>query len=115
MVTPPRRGEIYWVDLDPTVGSEIARTRPCVIVSNDLGNQYAARVIVAPFTSGNTDRVFPFEVLVLAGEGGLDRASKVCLDQLRTVDKRRLGRWIGSLPAPRMDEVNRAIRISLAV
>lgn len=111
----PRRGEIYWVSLDPTIGSEIAKTRPCLIVSNDVGNQYAARVIVAAITSRGVDRVFPFEVLVPAGEGGLNDASKVVLDQIRTVDKRRLGRRIGTLSPALMQAVDRAIRISLAL
>jgi mRNA interferase MazF len=114
-VSWPRRGEIYWVSLDPTVGSEIAKTRPALIISNDIGNQYSARVIVAPVTSGNVDRVFPFEVLVLAGEAGLPNDSKVLLDQIRTVDKRRLGRRSGMLGQERLEEVNRAVRLSLAV
>jgi mRNA interferase MazF len=111
----PRRGELYWVDLDPTVGSEIAKTRPCLIVSNDTGNQYAGRVIVAPLTTGGTDRVYPFEVLVPSGTGGVTQTSKVVLDQIRAVDKRRLGRRIGALDAQLMRGVNRAIRLSLAV
>ena len=111
----PRRGELYWVDLDPTVGSEIAKTRPCLIVSNDIGNQYAGRVIVAPLTTGGIDRVYPFEVLIPAGAGGTAQASKVLLDQVRSVDKRRLGRRIGVLEDTLMRDVNRAIRLSLAV
>ena len=113
-VTWPRRGELFWVALDPVVGSEIAKTRPAVVVSNDIGNQYADRVIVAPVSSGNTQRVYPFEVLVSAGEGGLTVASKVLLDQIRTVDKRRLGRQVGELPPERMHQVNEAIRLSLS-
>ena len=111
----PRRGEIYWVNLDPTVGTEIAKTRPSLVISNDIGNEYSSRVIVAPATSGSTGRVYPFEVPVPAGEGGFDRASKVLLDQIRTVDRRRLGALVGSLSALRMHQVDRAIRLSLAV
>lgn len=111
----PRRGEIYWVRLDPTVGSEIAKTRPALIISNDVGNQFADRVIVAPISSGSTDKVYPFEVLLPAGEAGLDKISKALLDQIRTVDKQRLGSQIGALTSQRMEEVNRAIRLSLAV
>jgi mRNA interferase MazF len=114
-VTWPRRGEVYWVALDPVVGSEIAKTRPAVITSNDIGNQYADRVIVAPVSSGNTRRVYPFEVLVPAGEGGLTQDSKVLLDQIRTVDKHRLGRQLGGLSPERMQDVDEAIRRSLAV
>lgn len=111
----PQRGEIYWVKLDPTVGSEISKTRPALIISNDVGNQYAEWVIVAPISSGNTDKIYPFEVLLPAGEAGLDKASKVLLDQIRTIDKQRLSNKIGVLTSERMDEVNRAIRRSLAV
>ena len=114
-MTFPRRGELYWVDLDPTIGSEIAKTRPCLIVSNDVGNQYSGRVIVAALTSSGLSRIYPFEVLVPAGDGGLAEASKVLLDQIRSVDKRRIGRRIGSLSPTLMRAVNRAIRLSLAV
>lgn len=114
-VTFPRRGEIYWVDLDPAIGSEIAKTRPAVIISNDIGNQYSARVIVAPVTSGGRARVYPFEVLVQAGESGLAQDSKVLLDQIRTVDKARLRQRIGALPTVRLLAVDQAIRLSLAV
>jgi mRNA interferase MazF len=114
-VTFPRRGEIYWVALDPTIGTEIAKTRPGLIISNDIGNQHSGRVIIAPISSGNTARVYPFEVLIPAGEGGLPQDSKVLLDQLRTCDKARLGRRVGTLPAARMTAVDAAIRLSLAV
>ncbi len=90
----PQRGEIYWVNLDPTIGSEIAKTRPAVIISNNVGNQYAERVIVAPLTTANVGKVYPFEVKLEAGEGGIAQTSKVLLDQIRTVDKSRLGqKW----------------------
>ncbi len=111
----PHRGELYWVSLDPTVGSEIAKIRPALVISNDIGNQYADRVIVAPITSGSLGKVYPFEVHLIAGEGGLSKESKVLLDQIRAVDKSRLSKHIGALTPERMEEVNRAIRLSLAV
>lgn len=111
----PRRGEIYWVNLDPTVGSEIAKTRPAVIISNDIGNEYADRVIVAPITSGGLAKVYPFEVRISAGEAGLPRDSKAVLDQIRTLDKRRLGQRLGALSSQRMAEVDQSIRLSLSV
>ena len=111
----PRRGTIYWVNLDPTVGTEIGKTRPAVIISNDTGNQYSARVIVAPLTRGGMGKVYPFEVLVPAGEGGLAHTGKIALDQIRTLDKKRLGAQIGELSSQRMLEVDQAIRTSLAV
>ena len=113
-MTAPCRGDIYWVNLDPVIGSEIAKTRPALIISNDIGNQYADRVIVAPISSGG-GKVYPFEVRLNAREGGLAKDSKVLLDQIRTVDKSRLGNRIGKLALERMEEVNRAIRLSLAV
>ena len=111
----PRRGELFWVSLDPVVGSEIAKTRPGLIISNDVGNQFSDRVIVAPVTSRGTDRVYPFEVRVDAGEGGVSETSKIVLDQIRTVDKRRLGRRIGALSLTRIADVDRAIRRSLGL
>ena len=111
----PQRGEIYWVKLDPTVGSEIAKTRPAVIISNNIGNQHAGRVIVAPLTTAQSNKVYPFEVKLESGEGGIRQAGKILLDQIRTVDKVRLGTKLGMLPTERMAEVNRAIRLSLAV
>lgn len=114
-MTFPVRGELYWVNLDPAVGTEIAKTRPALIISNDVGNEYSPRVIVAPITSQGTERVYPFEVLVPAGEAGLNRASKVLTSQIRTVDKRRLGERLGALSSERTAAVDQAIRLSLAV
>ncbi len=111
----PRRGDVYWVKLDPTVGTEIAKTRPAVVISNDLGNRYSARVIVAPLTSKHTDAVYPFEVLVPVRESGLNETSKILLDQIRSIDKRRLDGRIGALLPERLLEVDRAIRLSLSV
>jgi mRNA interferase MazF len=111
----PQRGEVYWVKLDPAVGSEIAKTRPAVVISNNIGNQYADRVIVAPISSGNVGKVYPFEVRLDAGDGGLAQASKVLLDQIRAVDKSRIGNRVGMLTSARMEEIDRAIRLSLAV
>lgn len=114
-MTIPRRGDVYRVNLDPTVGTEIAKTRPAVVISNDVGNEHADRVILAPVTSSGLSRVYPFEVLLEAGEGGLPQASKVALDQIRAVDKRRLGRRLGTLTKERMRDVDEAIRRSLAL
>ncbi|MDQ2996371.1 MAG: type II toxin-antitoxin system PemK/MazF family toxin [Chloroflexota bacterium] len=112
---PPQRGELYWANLDPVIESEIAKTRPVLIISNDVGNQYADRVIVAPISSSSVRKTYPFEVHLNPGEGGLSKESKILLDQIRTLDKSRLGEQIGTFGAERIEEVNRAIRISLAV
>jgi mRNA interferase MazF len=110
-----RRGEVYSVRLDPVIGSEIAKSRPAVIISNDIGNEFSARVIVAPLTAAGLERVYPFEALIPAHEGNLPQASKVVLDQIRTLDKQRLGQRLGLLPPERMRAIDRAIRVSLAV
>ncbi|MDL2363287.1 MAG: type II toxin-antitoxin system PemK/MazF family toxin [Patescibacteria group bacterium] len=83
------RGHIYWVTFDPTVGSEIRKTRPALVISNNVANRYASTVTVIPLTS-NTSQVRPFEVLITAPSGGLDKDSKAKADQIRTVDKQRL-------------------------
>src|SRR4051812_37119578 len=101
----PRRGELYWVNLDPANGSEIAKTRPALIISNDIGNQHADRVIVAPISSGSLGKIYPFEVHLNVGEGGIAKESKILLDQIRTLDKSRLGSYIGILNSERMEEV----------
>jgi mRNA interferase MazF len=85
------RYDIYWAALDPTIGTEIQKTRPCVIISPDEMNQFAPRVIVAPITS--TLQNWPFRLTV--SQGGQKR--DILLDQIRTLDKRRLHRRIGEL------------------
>lgn len=91
-VTAPRRGDVHLVALDPTVGREIRKTRPCVVVSPDELNAHLATVIVAPLTTGG--RPYPFRV-ACRFQG---RAGSVVLDQLRTVDAARLVRRLGRLP-----------------
>ncbi len=94
-----KRSEVYWVALDPTVGTEIQKTRPCVVVSPDELNARLNRVIVAPLTS--TIRPLRFRVnATIAG-----RPSSVVLDQLRTVDSARLGRRLGKIDARTMGEL----------
>jgi mRNA interferase MazF len=87
----PRRGAVYWVDLDPTRGSEIQKTRPCVVVSPDELNAHLHTVIVAPLTSGG--RAYPWRVDCTIQH----KAGRVALDQLRTVDRERLVGYIGAL------------------
>ncbi|CAN5523189.1 hypothetical protein BH18ACI1_BH18ACI1_08100 [soil metagenome] len=71
-----KKGEIYWANLNPTVGSEISKTRPVLIVSNNINNQYAATVTILPMTS-TTEKIYPFEVFLLKGEANLTNDSKV--------------------------------------
>ncbi len=90
------KGEIYLADLNPTVGSEIAKTRPVLIASNDINNQYAATVTIVPITS-TTEKIYPFEVFLLKGEGNLREASKAKANQIRTIDKLRLKKRRGKI------------------
>lgn len=106
----PKRGDIYWVHLDPTIGSEITKTRPCVIISNDAGNQVSSRVIVAPITS-SVKRIFTFEVPIEIN----DKPGKILLDQIRTINKVRLGNKIGACDADTMDAIEDALKIVLAL
>ena len=113
-----RRGAIVLVSFDPSVGSETARTRPAVIVSNNTANAAAARadgvVTVAPVTS-NVARVFPFQVLLPAATTGLPRDSKAQVEQLRSVSVARIAGAVGWVPGELMGDVDEAIRLHLAV
>jgi len=102
------RGEIYVVVFDPVVGSETGKTRPAIVVQNELANRSSPTVTVVPLTS-ETVRVFPFQVRLEAGEGGLERASKALCEQIRTVSRHRFRRLLGKLPAQRMGEIRAAI------
>ena len=106
----PRRGSIYWVSLDPSIGSETKKTRPCMIISNDQGNEFSQTVIVAPVTS-KIKKVYSFEVQIeIEGKKG-----KIMLNQCRTVDKSRLGTMICVFNGDVMEGVNNAIRIAFGL
>ena len=105
-----KRGEVWWVEFDPAVGSEIRKTRPGVIVSNDAANKNLPRVVVIALTS-NTVRLYPGEAMV--SMGGVP--SKAMADQIMTADKSRLKSRIGQLSAPDMHAIENAIRVQLAL
>jgi len=90
------QGETWLINLDPVVHSEIGKTRPGLIISINTMNHNSPRLIVAPITS-SVGKVYPFEIFLEAGDGGLDKDSKVMLDQIRSIDKKRLVRKIGNL------------------
>jgi mRNA interferase MazF len=111
----PRRGEVYLVSFDPTVGSEIRKTRPALILQNDVGNRHSPLTIVAAITSQYEPPLYPTEVLLQAPEGGARKDSVILLNQLRSIDKRRLVRKLGTVSADTMYRVNRALQISLGL
>jgi mRNA interferase MazF len=114
-VIRPRCGEVYLVNFDPTVGAEIQKTRPALIVQNDIANRHSPITIVAGITSQFGDPLYPTEVLIQPPEGGLTIASVVLLNQVRSIDKRRLVRRLGVLTPATMERVGRAILISLGL
>jgi mRNA interferase MazF len=114
-VTYPRRGEVYLVTFDPTVGSEIQRTRPALILQNDIANRNSPITIVAAITSQFEEPLYPTEVLLTPPEGGLTIASVALLNQIRSIDHRRLVRRLGRATGATMERVNRAIQLSLGL
>jgi mRNA interferase MazF len=104
----PRRGDVHWVILDPTLGSEIKKTRPAVIVSNDSCNTFGSRVVVVPITS-NITTLYPGEAKVRLG----NRAARALGDQIRSIDKVRLGKRIVRLDRQDLQSVEDALRITL--
>src|SRR3989338_7828523 len=113
--TTPKLGEVYIVNFDPTIGSEVKKTRPALILQNDIGNRYSPVTIVAALTSQFYEPVYPTEVLIEPPEGGLEKRSVVLLGHIRTVDKVRLLSKLGSVLPRTMTKVNQAIEISLGL
>ena len=105
-----RRGEVWWVNFDPSIGGEIRKRRPAVIVSNDASNANLNRLQVIPLTS-NVERVYPSEALVTLN----GRQGKAMADQLTTVSKARLGDQLGELSFDDLQRIERAIRIQLGL
>ena len=114
-VTYPKRGEVYLTNLDPTLGAEIRKTRPALILQNDIANRYSPITIVAAITSQPRDPLRPTNILVKAPEGGLSSDSVVLLNQVRSIDKQRLSKRLGILKPDTMQQVDRAIQISFAL
>jgi mRNA interferase MazF len=111
-----KRGEIYWFNMDPAVGSEIKKLRPALIVSNDINNQYSQLITVLPITS-NTRNTYPFEVFIKQGIGGLEKDSLIKANQIRIIDKARIsGSVIGQIfNVGIMQQVGQAIKVHLAL
>ncbi len=108
-----KRGDVFWVSLNPTRGSEQAGRRPVVIIQNDVGNELASTTIIAPLTTKQFSKPYPTNVEIPKEAVGLDSNSIVLLSQIRTIDKSRLEKKIGQLPDLYMEKINQAIRVSL--
>ena len=108
-----KRGDIFYADLSPVIGSEQGGIRPVIVVQNDIGNRYSPTVIVAAITSQINKAKLPTHVEISSEEYGLNRDSVVLLEQIRTLDKRRLKERIGHMTENDMKKVNRALAISL--
>ena len=105
-----KRGEVWWVEFDPSVGSEVHKTCPAVIVSNDSANRNLARVVVVPLTS-NTQRLYPGEAVVMVD----GQRSKAMADQIMAADKTRLKGQLGAVGKAEMQAVEDSIRVHLAL
>ena len=114
-VIRPRRGEIYLVNFDPTLGSEIKKTRPALILQNDIANRYSPITIVAAITSKYDASLYPTEVLIESPEGGLTKDAVVLLNQVRSIDTSRLIKRLGTLKPATMHLVDRALQISFGL
>ncbi|SDK96107.1 mRNA interferase MazF [Natronincola ferrireducens] len=110
-----KRGDIYYADLSPVIGSEQGGVRPVLIVQNDIGNRYSPTVIVTAITSQINKAKLPTHVEIVASEYGLTKDSVILLEQVRTIDKRRLEEKIGHLDEEMMMKVNEALLISLGL
>ena len=108
-----KRGDICLVALDPVMGSEISKIRPALIVSNDINNRFSGTLTVLPITSKNLQKIYPFEVFFKKGKANLPKNSKVKADQIRTLDKSRIVKFIGTLENKEMDLLDKAILIHL--
>ena len=111
-MTFPQRGEIWKIVFDPTVGGEIRKTRPAVVISNDHNNRWAMTVTVLPVTDQGHE-VFPFEVFLPAVTPGLSKDSKIKCQQIRTVDKSRLIKLLGRIESQTLVLIEEAIRLHL--
>lgn len=109
-----RRGDIYYADLSPVVGSEQGGNRPVVVVQNNTGNQFSPTVIVAVLTS-KVKKSLPTHIDLTSDESNLAKDSTVLLEQIKTIDKTRLKRFIGSVPPEKMCAINQAMIVSLGL
>jgi len=110
-----RRGSVYLASLDPVVGKEIAKTRPVLVVSNDINNEFSGTVSVLPITSGNLEKIYPFEVFISKGTANLPKDSKIKADQIRTLDRSRIIKHLGDVDKETMGRIENAMRLHLGL
>lgn len=110
-----KRGDIYYADLSPVVGSEQGGIRPVLIIQNDIGNKFSPTVIAAAITSQSDKARLPTHIKVDTGESGLSKDSIVLLEQVRTLDKTRLKEKMGSLDTESMSKIDRALGVSFGL
>lgn len=110
-----KRGDIYYADLSPVIGSEQGGVRPVLIVQNDVGNRFSPTVIAAAITSQQAKANLPTHISINAMNSGLAKDSVVLLEQVRTIDKKRLKEKMGAVDENSMDEINKAITISFGL
>ena len=110
-----KRGDIYYADLSPVVGSEQGGVRPVLIVQNDVGNQYSPTVIAAAITSQQEKSRLPTHISVNGNQCGLSKDSVVLLEQVRTIDKQRLKERMGNLSTNDMNKINKALTVSFGL
>lgn len=107
------RGDIFYADLNPVIGSEISKTRPVLIISNNINNKYSGTVTIIPITTAKSKEVYPFEVFLKSGETNLENDSIAKVNQIRTIDKQRLKNKITEVNESLLIEIERAIIIHL--
>jgi len=110
----PKRKEIWLVSLEPVIGSEIGKTRPALVISNNRNNEFASTITLIPIST-TLSKVYPFEVKILSKDSGLLKDSKVKCNQIRTVDKTRLQKKIGEVQHEYVEKVEEALLIHLDI
>jgi mRNA interferase MazF len=105
-----KRGDIFLVNFDPTIGAEVQKTRPAVVVSNDINNLHSPIISIAPISS-TVARIYSFEVEIPAGTGGLKVRSKIMVNQTRAIDKIRLVKKLGHLPTEVIVKIDRSLKL----
>lgn len=110
-----KRGDVYYADLNPVVGSEQGGVRPVLIIQNDIGNKYSPTIIVAAITSKINKAQLPTHVEISAGDSRLERDSVILLEQIRTIDKKRLKSEVAKLNDEILERVDTALGISLGL